>query len=574
MMMTMIKIQQQEFEDEPAERQRRRSHDDDDDDDDDDVEYGMDENPTHRAAAAAAAASSTKSLAPLEMDSSSNENGNNHSYYGDDSDDDQHHDGDDEEAEDAVSLLGSETGAGAATAGDFYSRHSNSNASTDGASSYSSGGRRSASGAGARRGGINRYRYINSDGSNNNRSDITLREMAAVQGKTCFPVYFCAVILLILLVAAIFVAPPPPDSSTPTTPNPAEGDSHYRSPASSAAQEQEQQQQKLQCELNITGGADTSSWDAYVQSVSSNPSFDGNRCFIAIDQPTNTPCLCANPTVPDFPHEPASYAQKWQETFQQNLDRIALWEAINSASAAQAKLDVVFLGDSITEHWVGTDLSVSKPQRWSGNVRVFQSLFGNVASLTEAASNRSPTTNLLGMAMGISGDRCPNLLYRVQNGELLPLSLQPSMFWILIGTNDVGGSKCLASQVIAGTIAIIKYIQQERPNARIVVNSILPCGYDMNYWREMYQPINQAMECFVQGFQKQQRDSKNDEDNDDGNDHGHGELYFFNATDLFLTADKQSINYTLLPDRLHPGEEGSWIWGRAMVEKIQDILAT
>jgi hypothetical protein len=53
----------------------------------------------------------------------------------------------------------------------------------------------------------------------------------------------------------------------------------------------------------------------------------------------------------------------------------------------------------------------------------------------------------------------------------------------------------------------------------------------------VYQSINQAMDCFVQGFQ--------------------------NDMDQFLTSDSQSINYTLLPDGLHPEEEGSWVWGRA-----------
>jgi lysophospholipase L1-like esterase len=276
--------------------------------------------------------------------------------------------------------------------------------------------------------------------------------------------------------------------------------------------------------------------------------------------------------VPDFPNQHSLYAQAWQRTFQQNLDRIAQWEIASSSSSAAghsnsntSNLDVVFLGDSITEHWRGTSLSSMAHEQWSGNAHVFHSHFGDFS-----VPIQSSTTNLMGMPLGIARDRCPNLLYRLQNGELSSStnsSLQPAIFWILIGTNDVGGDQCRDSQVIASTITIVKYIQQERPNAKIVLNSILPYGkpnetrFDvLDHWRKVYQPINQAMDCFVQGFQ---------------NDRDHGKLYFFNATDLFLTSDSQSINYTLLPDGLHPEEEGSWVWGmRAMVEKIQDILAS
>jgi lysophospholipase L1-like esterase len=385
-------------------------------------------------------------------------------------------------------------------------------------------------------------------------------------------------------VAAVFVAPKPATTaptSSATTNSGSGSDSHYRSPASAA------QQQQLQCELDITGVATSASssllpWDAYVQNVSS----DGDhRCLddmlVPKRQSTATACRCKNPTVPDFPHEPVSYQQRWQRTFQRNMDRIAQWETSSfSSSAGEApsknnNLDVVFLGDSITEHWVGSDLSNERPERLSGNVQVFQSLFGN-ATATPSAT-KSSTTNLLGLALGISGDRCPNLLYRLQNGEL-PVALQPSIFWILIGTNDVGTDQCRDSQVIAGNIAIVKYIQQERPNAKIVLNSILPRGKPntlqvLDHWREVYQPINQALDCFVEGYQKQQQQQHDDNSNHD-DDKDHGQLYFFNATDLFLTSDSQSINYTLLPDGLHPGEEGSWVWGRAMVEKIQDLLSS
>jgi lysophospholipase L1-like esterase len=93
-----------------------------------------------------------------------------------------------------------------------------------------------------------------------------------------------------------------------------------------------------------------------------------------------------------------------------------------------------------------------------------------------------------------------------------------------------------------------------------LINSILPRGHStpqgLESWKQSFQPINQALECYAQGP-------------DDNND----KVIFFNATDLFLTSDGRFINQTLLPDKLHPGEEGYWVWGRAIAQKIQEILA-
>ena len=64
------------------------------------------------------------------------------------------------------------------------------------------------------------------------------------------------------------------------------------------------------------------------------------------------------------------------------------------------------------------------------------------------------------------------MLYRLQNGEL-PDTLNPKVFWILIGTNDLGAYQCSAEAVAAGNIRIVQELQAKRPRAKIVLNSIL-----------------------------------------------------------------------------------------------------
>ena len=64
------------------------------------------------------------------------------------------------------------------------------------------------------------------------------------------------------------------------------------------------------------------------------------------------------------------------------------------------------MGDSIVEHWLGTDWA-EYADAWAGNNQVYQELF------------RQDDSYIHGLAFGIGGDQCPNVLYRLQHGEML-----------------------------------------------------------------------------------------------------------------------------------------------------------
>merc|ERR1711862_1027682 len=68
-------------------------------------------------------------------------------------------------------------------------------------------------------------------------------------------------------------------------------------------------------------------------------------------------------------------------------------------------------------------------------------------------------------------------LWRIQNGEL-PSYLNPKVFWLLIGTNDLAIKQCSEDVVLLGILRVIEEIQSLRPNAKIVINSILPMTDD------------------------------------------------------------------------------------------------
>ena len=107
-------------------------------------------------------------------------------------------------------------------------------------------------------------------------------------------------------------------------------------------------------------------------------------------------------------------------------------------------------------------------------------------------------------------------------------------------------------------------IRARKPNATIVLNSILPRGKgtlasasadeDISpLWLETLQ-VNQRLECYASGEPR---------------------VAFVNTTDLFITNDDKSnqvVNQALMEDYVHPNAEGYRIFGAALVERAMELL--
>jgi hypothetical protein len=132
-------------------------------------------------------------------------------------------------------------------------------------------------------------------------------------------------------------------------------------------------------------------------------------------------CTCPNPLNPNsrtpvrLPLPDMIRQFLWREQHKANIDR-----AVKSKKARRTP-DLVLYGDSITEFFTGTALSFPLPTL-KDNIKVYEDLL------------RNTDNTLYGLGLGISGDICTNLLYRIQNGEL-PSDMNPSMIWLLIGSN-------------------------------------------------------------------------------------------------------------------------------------------
>lgn len=279
-------------------------------------------------------------------------------------------------------------------------------------------------------------------------------------------------------------------------------------------------------------------------------------------------CECDNPLV----------AQKrgndWEATFQRNKDLLKQEEASTGAKP----LDLVIMGDSITEFMLGT----YKNQRLSNLAQtsdLYQRLF------------RTEDALIRGLALGLSSDKCENMLYRLQNGEMPPDDIMnnPFVWWILIGTNNLGGN-CSATAIAAGIIHIVQFIKQSHPTAIIVLNSLFPRGEgdlvvlpsspsssttpttnNKNnttnlYWAAIVE-VNEILKCFVTSSSSSPLSSS-----EDGHTTTTGTVVFFNATDLFLTSDQLRVNKTLMSDFIHPSLLGYLKWGESIIRTSLDLL--
>jgi lysophospholipase L1-like esterase len=171
----------------------------------------------------------------------------------------------------------------------------------------------------------------------------------------------------------------------------------------------------------------------------------------------------------------------WDETWKRNVRLANLSEPLFipdtydrtgptiTDTTKNLRPNVVFLGDSITERWYGTRLGKHDHADLEETHNVFVELFQRDVGSDEHC--------IRGLALGIAGDQTPNLLWRLENGEL-PIVLQPRIFVLLIGTNDLSKDWCSAENVIVGIVRIVELLLTERPTATVLLHGLLPRTYD------------------------------------------------------------------------------------------------
>jgi len=118
-------------------------------------------------------------------------------------------------------------------------------------------------------------------------------------------------------------------------------------------------------------------------------------------------------------------------------------ESMN-ARVAKGNVDLVLIGDSITQGWEG----------------------GGKKAWDEFYAKRNAVN------LGIGGDQTQHVLWRLQNGNLKGIS--PKLAVLMIGTNNAGGNR--PEEIAAGIRAIIRTLRKNAPDTKILVLAIFPRG--------------------------------------------------------------------------------------------------
>mmetsp|Transcript_25031 Transcript_25031/g.35285 ORF Transcript_25031/g.35285 Transcript_25031/m.35285 type:complete len:396 (-) Transcript_25031:477-1664(-) len=243
------------------------------------------------------------------------------------------------------------------------------------------------------------------------------------------------------------------------------------------------------------------------------------------------------------------------------------WAKAHHLNKEQAKgkgdsVDVLFLGDSIMEGWNGKSYGHSSPR--SRDVpAIFKKLF-----------TKDGGGQFEGLALGISGDTSPNLLWRIQNGELPP-NLKPSVIWLLIGTNDFGNTWCSAELVVIGILRVVEELRQRLPGCTIVVNGLLPRTFNRKGFvargrkKGLIRTARPAMPSLWDDIEAVNDELKRYCQN-------HEKMKYFDTKVFFKDASVDEhhlkIDKKLMSDFLHPTAKGYKRWGNEINTTLRKLI--
>ncbi len=195
------------------------------------------------------------------------------------------------------------------------------------------------------------------------------------------------------------------------------------------------------------------------------------------------------------------------------------------AKAKQGRIDVYFVGDSITRRWGATDYP-DFLAHWRKNFHGW-----NAADF------------------GWGADSTQNILWRLQNGELDGVS--PKVIVILAGTNNVGRTPpndAKVAEIVRGLQAIIQTCRQKVPAATLVLTAIFPRNDNPAVMPGIVR-INEGLAGLADGKS----------------------IRYLNINDRLADADGRLFEGMTI-DKLHPTLKGYQVWAEALKPLLTELL--
>ena len=202
----------------------------------------------------------------------------------------------------------------------------------------------------------------------------------------------------------------------------------------------------------------------------------------------------------------------------------------NLEVARQGNIDVLFMGDSITDFWrnsggrAGTNGVIA-----SAGKAVFDKYFGSMKVAN----------------FGIAGDTTQGVLWRLQNGE--GQGIKPKAIMLMIGTNNGGANS--APEIAIGVADVVFEMRKDFPDAKILLLAIFPRDAAISPARLKIQEINRIISAL----------------------HDNQHVFFMDIGPKFLAEDG-SIPADIMADRLHPTSKGYTIWAEAVHDTLVNLM--
>jgi len=190
-----------------------------------------------------------------------------------------------------------------------------------------------------------------------------------------------------------------------------------------------------------------------------------------------------------------------------------------NARIAKGKVDLLFIGDSITQAWEGNGKTA-----WAENYK------------------RRNAVNL-----GIGGDRTQHVLWRLDHGNIKGVS--PKAAVVMIGTNNSGDDT--SEHIADGVEAIVVKLRKQLPEMKILVLAIFPRGADdKDPRRQVTMGANKIIAKLA--------DDKH--------------VFYLDIGAAFL-ADDRTLSKDIMPDLLHLSREGYTIWADSIEPTLKKLMA-
>ncbi|MCX6592902.1 MAG: GDSL-type esterase/lipase family protein [Acidobacteria bacterium] len=195
----------------------------------------------------------------------------------------------------------------------------------------------------------------------------------------------------------------------------------------------------------------------------------------------------------------------------------------------KGKIEVYFVGDSITRRWGATDY----PQllaNWNKNFHGW-----NAANF------------------GWGADRTQNILWRLNDGELDKVN--PRIVVLQAGTNNVGNTivagqeEAVATDVVSGLREVVSVIAKKAPEATIIVTALFPRNDNMAVM-PVINAINNRLASLADG----------------------AKVRVLNINGQLADPRGQLYDGMMDPDKLHPSEKTYQIWADALKPIFREIL--